>query len=1184
MTHITSIRRKVSLALFGVTTLAMAAVTTALWVFEYRAADLRARATLESLAETMAPGLIASLDFDTPAVAAENLQRLESGGIVIAASVFRTFPDDAPPQLFATYLRPGRLPAYSPQPGATGFVRQGDRALLNHILRTEGRPVAVLQLEADVGPFRRSLHESLVNLGILIVLVGATSFWLTRLIQRALPRPLLQLAATVAHVHTRGDYSARATIATHDEVGHLAEGFNLMLAGIEQRDRQLAEQAAFQQAVLENAGVSIISTDAAGTIRSFNTASERMLGYRREEIVGRETAMRYLDAAEVTRRATELGLSLGRAIKPDFGFFIELAREAPSALEWTHIRKDGTRIPVFVVLSTLRAPDGRYLGLCAIGTDLTERKAAEAAVRSSEERMRRSFEVSPIALALSDQAGAVLYLNRKFTEWFGYTIADIPNIETWYALAYPDPLARQRNTQAWNDRLAEAATRGGEMQPMEAEVTCSDGRHRLIEFHCQQFEGLLLVAFTDITERKTAEDALRASEEQFKLLTEHAPDAIVLFDLDLNVFISANAAAERLFGRSRAELLHSSILDFSPPLQPDGRTSADKARELLAATAAGTTQPFEWHYQRPDGRIVIGETRLLRFPHPHRTLIRGSVTDITERKAAEAAVRASEERFRIVAEQTGQMIFDQDLLTGTRVWAGATATIIGYSHEELVGTPPGWWTARVHPGDLESFLAQTEQLRHHGGTRQFGYHFRRRDEQWIYLEESVTAVSNASGQPIRLLGTIADETARRAAEEAVRAGTEQLRLTIEQSGQLFFTHDMERQQARWAGAAEAMTGYSVDFLNSTRFGWWAEQVHPDDRAAAANAFLRLSLEGGQARLSYRFHQKNGRWAHLLANITAVAGPGGRSKQVFGSIADITAEAEAAEAIRRLNTELEQRVRDRTAELARRVAEVEHLNADLRTSQDDLAHAASRLQEANSNLLAANQELESFSYSVSHDLRAPLRNIAGFIELLRKRTAGQLDSEADRYFSIVGTEAIRMAALIDDLLTFSRIGRAELHFAPVQLATLVAEVQSELQSDLTGRQVDWRIQPLPPVLGDRTLLRQVVANLLSNAIKFTRKRTPAIIEIGTQPAATGSELLAFFVRDNGAGFDPKYAAKLFGVFQRLHNPRDFEGTGIGLANVRRIVERHGGHVWAEGAPDRGATFFFSLKPAAPADAP
>ena len=1049
MNPATSIRRKVALALFGVTGLAMAAVAAALWIFEYRAADLRARATLESLAETMAPGLLASLDFDNPAVATETLQRLESGGIVIAATVFRTSASAAAPQSFATYQRPGMQPVFPPQPGAAGFIRRADRALLNHSLRAEGRPVALLQLEADVGPFRRSLHESLGILGLVVVLVGAASLWFTRLLHRALTRPLLELAAAVAHVRTRGDYSARATITTRDEVGRLAEGFNLLLAGIEQRDRQLAEQTAFQQAVLENAGVSIINTDTAGIIRSFNAAAERMLGYRREEIIGRETALRYLDPAEVAERAAEFGRRCGRTIQPGVGFFAELVREAPCTQEWTHIRKDGTRLPVSIVLSTLLAPDGRHLGLCAIGTDLSERKAAEAAVRASEERMRQSFEASPIALALNNAAGELLYLNRKFIEWFGYTAADVPTVEAWYSLAYPDTEARERHRQRWERRLAEAAARGGEMQPMEAEVTCRDGRRRLIEFRCQQFSGLLLVAFTDITERK----------------------------------------------------------------------------------------------------------------------------------AAEQAVRTSEERFRVVAEQTGQMIFDQDLLTGKRIWAGATSTIIGFTREELDRAPPGWWTARVHADDQAGFLAQVEHLRHHGGTRQFGYHFRRRDEQWIYLAESVTAVSGDSGQPLRLLGTIADETARRAAEEAVRAGTEHLRLTIEQSGQLFFTHDLGPRLAHWAGAAEAITGYSVDFLNRTRFGWWDGQVHPDDRDAARATFLHLGRAGGRARLSYRFHHRDGRWVHLLANITAVTGAAGRPGQVFGSIADITAEAEATEAVRLLNIELEQRVQDRTAELASRIAEVEHLNSDLRTSQDNLAHAAARLQEANSNLLAANQELESFSYSVSHDLRAPLRNIAGFIELLRKRTTGQLDAEADRYFGIVGTEAVRMAALIDDLLTFSRIGRAELHFAPVQLAALVAEVQAELQSDLTGRGIEWRLQPLPPVLGDRTLLRQVVANLLSNAVKFTRKRPEAVIEIGAEPAGADSELIAFFVRDNGAGFDPKYAAKLFGVFQRLHNPRDFEGTGIGLANVRRIVERHGGRVWAEGVPDQGATFHFSLRPAA-----
>ncbi len=289
----------------------------------------------------------------------------------------------------------------------------------------------------------------------------------------------------------------------------------------------------------------------------------------------------------------------------------------------------------------------------------------------------------------------------------------------------------------------------------------------------------------------------------------------------------------------------------------------------------------------------------------------------------------------------------------------------------------------------------------------------------------------------------------------------------------------------------------------------------------------------------------------------------------------TAELRASEErFRHLSSELERRVGERTNELMQRVSEVERLASDLDRS-------AARLQEANANLLVANQELESFSYSVSHDRRAPLRNITGFIELLQRRLRGNTDKDADRYLDIVVGEAKRMAALIDDLLTFSRVGRAEMSLQPVDLAQLIEEARHELAHEAQGRDIQWRIQPLPPVLGDRTLLRQVIANLLSNALKFTRRRETAVIEIGAEPAQPASDLITFYVRDNGAGFNPQYADKLFRVFQRLHNIRDFEGTGVGLANVKRIVTRHGGSVWAAGKVDNGATFYFTLKPSRPA---
>ena len=234
----------------------------------------------------------------------------------------------------------------------------------------------------------------------------------------------------------------------------------------------------------------------------------------------------------------------------------------------------------------------------------------------------------------------------------------------------------------------------------------------------------------------------------------------------------------------------------------------------------------------------------------------------------------------------------------------------------------------------------------------------------------------------------------------------------------------------------------------------------------------------------------------------------------------------------------------------------------------------RVAERTEALQAANQELESFSYSISHDLRAPLRHIHGYVEMLAEATAGQLAEKPRRYLQTITEASEEMGQLIDDLLAFSRMGRAELSEARVPLDELVAETLRGLELAVKGRNLQWQISPQPAVVGDRAMLRQVLANLLGNAVKYRRGRDPAKIELGRAGEEAGRTI--FFVRDNGAGFDMRYAHKLFGVFQRLHRADEFEGTGIGLATVRRILARHGGRVWAEAKPGAGATFYFTLK--------
>jgi PAS domain S-box-containing protein len=344
--------------------------------------------------------------------------------------------------------------------------------------------------------------------------------------------------------------------------------------------------------------------------------------------------------------------------------------------------------------------------------------------------------------------------------------------------------------------------------------------------------------------------------------------------------------------------------------------------------------------------------------------------------------------------------------------------------------------------------------------------------------------------------------------------------------------DREGRQSYVNAAFCRLVGWSEQELLGQKppFVYWP----PEEVGHMMESFQDVLSGRSSDAVEVRFQRRNGERFQALVLSSPLKDAQENPVGWIASVTDITDRKRAEQEIHRLNAELEQRVLQRTAQLQ-----------------------------------AANEELESFSYSVSHDLRSPLLAIDGFSKILDRRYGTLLDAEGQRILKVIRESTSRMGQLIDDLLSFSRWGRQEMRTSPIDMKELAQEVFSQL---LSHRPVTFRIHPLPPIRADHAMIRQVLFNLLSNALKFTASQPEPVIEVG---GASGPSENTYFVRDNGVGFDPRYADRLFAVFHRLHRTEEFSGSGVGLAIVKRIVSGHGGRVWAEGAPQQGATFYFSL---------
>jgi len=587
-----------------------------------------------------------------------------------------------------------------------------------------------------------------------------------------------------------------------------------------------------------------------------------------------------------------------------------------------------------------------------------------------------------------------------------------------------------------------------------------------------------------------------------------------------------NLAAKRILGIDLTGLAVSEWNQKLLVFRPDQKTALPPDEFPTARAARGEMvddlEVFVRHAGAPKGIFISASARPLRNEVGETQGVVAIFRDLTARRRAEETQR----QLAAIVQSTDDAMFSLDvegLVTG---WNAGAERLFGWTAEAVIGKNP--WPPTTTP---ESIERRVKALR---GERIDPYESEvvAKGGRLVPVLISVSQLRDADGSVVGAVVNIRDITASKREHEA------RLRLAaiVESSSDAIIAKDLDGTISSWNTGAERLYGYASSEAVGRNISLLAPAERPDEIPAILQ---RIKIGERIEQYETVRRRKDGVMVDVSITVSPVYDSSGTITGASAIARDISERRRTEAEIRRLNADLERRVTERTADL-----------------------------------VAANGELEAFTYSVSHDLRAPLRAIHGFAKLLVERNEAQLDAEAKRYLGRVTAGTTLMSRLIDDLLALSKVGHQRVETQTVSTSGAVQRALDQLAPQLQGRALELSIDELPECFAEPVLLEQVFVNLIGNALKYSRGREPARIVIGCQ-SDPGTKDSVFFVKDNGVGFDMQYADKLFGVFQRLHRPDEYEGTGVGLAIVHRIIGRFGGRVWAEAEPEKGATFYFTL---------
>ncbi|MBW4541885.1 MAG: PAS domain-containing protein [Myxacorys chilensis ATA2-1-KO14] len=891
--------------------------------------------------------------------------------------------------------------------------------------------------------------------------------------------------------------------------------------------------------------------------------------------------------------------------------------------------------------------------LC-ISRDITDRKAAETALREQEQRVESILSsVKGIVWSRHAKTSELLYLSPTVEEIYGRSVSEfLANSNLWFEMIHPYDQAVV--TAGMDERQQTGST------TLEYRIIAADGQIRWLQDQSQliydtngepcRIDGVA----TEITALKATQESLRVSEERLRLALKATNQG--LYDLNLQTGEAiVNPEYATMLGYNPATFEETNAKWIERLHPDDGETVANTYRAYVKGEISDYAVEFRQRMCNGNWKWILSLGKIVAWDeagNPLRML--GTHTDITERKKAEAA-RLQAEKLRLeftlletILDISLAGYWDWDIPNHREYMSPGLKRMFGYEDHELPNVPETWQSlifAEDLPGVLECFDRHVQSRGEVPYYNEVRYRHKNGSMIWVICVGQVIDW-DAAGQPLRMIGCHVDITKLKQTEAQLQKSDAHLK-SAQRIGNLgSWEMDLSTEKVTWSDQVFRIFGRDAS-AGAPSFEEVQQLFHPDDRDVHQQTVETAIATAQPYELECRAYRPDGTLVHVQAKGEPSLNAAGQVRQLTGTVLDITERKQAEAALRQseatnralisaipdlliwidqdgtyldalgsgksikllkplpeligvniydvlpyerakermhyleqaLHTQelqvyeyqldVEGEIRDEEARLVMcRERQVLCMVRDI----TDRKQAEEQLLQTTAQLEASNRELEAFAYSVSHDLRSPLRAIDGFSKALLEDYEELIDDEGKDYFDRIRRNVQRMGMLIDDLLRLSRVSRSEMRYTTVNLSALVQEQVEELKASEPERQVECTIAPDAIVYADLTLMRVVISNLLQNAWKFTSYHSSAQIEFGILKQDGQS---VYFVRDDGAGFDMTYSSMLFGVFQRLHNTDEFPGTGIGLATVQRSIHRHGGQVWAEAAVEQGATIYFTI---------